>query len=121
MRKLISVFALLGSVSTIFCCFLPALFVALGAGAAFASLVGAFPQLVWLSEHKAAVFGVAGLLLLVAGVAQLKARTAACPIDPRLAEGCATAKGWSKVAFLVAVGLYTLGFAFAFVLPVYFA
>ena len=82
MKRLASVAALLGSVTTIFCCFLPALFVTLGAGAAFASLLGTFPQLVWLSEHKSVVFGGGALLLLVAGVLQWRARYTACPIDP---------------------------------------
>jgi copper chaperone CopZ len=109
--------ARLGSVTTIFCCFLPALFVALGAGAAFASLLGAFPQLVWLSEHKLFVFGFGGLLILIAGVFQWRSRYTACPIDPKLAEGCGAARNWSRRAFLVAVSLYSLGFFFAFVLP----
>lgn len=117
MKKLISVAALLGSVTTIFCCFLPALFVALGAGAAFASLLGAFPQLVWLSEHKLLVFGLGALLIASAGVFQWRSRYTACPVDPKLAEGCGTARNWSKRAFLVAVSIYSLGFFFAFVLP----
>jgi hypothetical protein len=35
---------LLASTSTLICCALPALFVALGAGATFASMVNAFPS-----------------------------------------------------------------------------
>ena len=117
MKKFLPVAALLGSVTTIFCCFLPALFVALGAGAAFASLLGAFPQLVWLSEHKALIFGTGALLIAVASVFRWRARYTACPIDPKLAEGCGTAKNWSKRTFFVAVSIYSLGFFFAFVLP----
>jgi hypothetical protein len=116
-KKLVSVAALLGSTATIACCFLPALFVALGAGAAFASLVGAFPGLVWLSEHKAWVFGAAGALLILAVVFQRRASTTACPIDPKLAESCRTAKSWSRPVLFAALFLYLLGFAFAFVLP----
>jgi len=117
MKKLVSVAALLGSVTTIFCCFLPALFVALGAGAAFASLLGTFPQLVWLSEHKALVFSGGALLLVAAGVLQWRARYTPCPIDHKLAEGCGTAKSWSKRTFVMAVSIYCVGFFFAFILP----
>ena len=41
--------------------------VALGAGAALSSLVGALPQIVWLSEHKLPVFLGAGVMLALAG------------------------------------------------------
>ena len=37
--------------STLLCCALPALLVALGAGAVLATAVSVFPQLVWVSEH----------------------------------------------------------------------
>lgn len=51
----------LASSATLICCVLPAVLVSLGAGAAMVGLVAAFPQLVWLSEHKAGVFAVAAL------------------------------------------------------------
>ena len=70
------------------CCALPAAMVAIGAGAALAGLVGAVPQLVWLSEHKAALFALAGTMLAVAGWLQHRARFAPCPADPRLAAEC---------------------------------
>jgi hypothetical protein len=117
MRKLLSVAALLGSTTTIVCCFLPALFVSLGAGAAFAALIGAVPELVWLSEHKGLVFGIAGVWLLVAAIVERRARQGVCPMDPRLAEACRTAKFGANRILVVAATLYGLGFLFAFVLP----
>ena len=117
MRKWTSVFALLGSSATIFCCFLPAVFVAVGAGAAFATVLGAFPQLVWLSENKALVFGAAALGLVLAMIVERRSRNAACPIDPALAAGCRTAKRGSNVLLVVATAMYGIGFFFAFVLP----
>lgn len=117
MKKLLSVAALMGSSATMICCFLPAAFVTLGFGASFASLVGAFPQITWLSEHKGWIFLVGALLISASGVLQWRARNAACPIDPKLAEGCSTAKGWSRRVFVIAVFFYLLGFTFAFVLP----
>ena len=67
MRKLLSVFALFGSLGTLVCCALPALFVTLGFGATFASLIGTFPQLTWLSAHKGWVFGGAAFCLAAIG------------------------------------------------------
>ena len=49
--------------------------VALGAGASLAGLVTAFPQLIWLSERKPLVFGVAFAMLAFAGWMQWRART----------------------------------------------
>lgn len=117
MRKLLSVGALLASLTTIFCCFLPVLFATLGLGAVFAGLVGAFPQMIWLSEHKPLVFTIAGAILAIAVFLQTRAKKKACPIDPKLAEGCSTAKSWSKWILVSAVLLYLIGFSFAFVLP----
>lgn len=117
MRKLLSIGALLGSLTTIFCCFLPALFAVLGFGAVFAGFVGMFPQVVWLSENKLAVFSIAGVLLITAAIFQWRSQNTACPIDLKLAEGCSTAKSWSKRIFAAAVVLYVLGFSFAFILP----
>jgi hypothetical protein len=44
--------SLLFASGTLVCCVLPAVMVALGAGAALAGLVTSVPQLVWLSAHK---------------------------------------------------------------------
>lgn len=117
MRKIYAVTALLGSLTTLFCCFLPVVFVSLGLGASFAGLVGAVPQLTWFSEHKGIVFLAGGVLIAIAAAVQWRSRYIACPIDPLLAEGCTTAKSWSKRILILATVLYGLGFLFAFVLP----
>jgi len=117
MKKFLSVAALFSSFTTIFCCFLPALFVTLGAGASFATLISAVPQLIWFSEHKGIVFLGGAFLLLISGFFQWRARYASCPIDPKLAEGCTTARNWSRGIFLLAVSFYSLGALFAFVIP----
>jgi hypothetical protein len=117
MRKLLNVAALFGSLGTLVCCVLPALFVFLGAGASFATLIGAFPQITVLSEHKGWVFGTAGLLLASAALVQWRASRRPCPVDPRLAEGCRTAKGYSAWVLTVALAAYAIGATFAFILP----
>ena len=81
--------ALLASSATLVCCVLPAVLVSLGAGAALAGLVSTIPQLVWLSEHKPLVFGVAGGLLTVSGAFLWNARRLPCPTDNVTAQACA--------------------------------
>jgi hypothetical protein len=106
--------------STLVCCALPALMVALGAGAALSGLVSAVPQLVWLSEHKAGVFGVAGVLLAASGALQWQARRAlACPADAQLAAACATAKDVSLRIWWASLAIYLTGAFFAFAAPLF--
>jgi hypothetical protein len=109
--------SLLFASSTLLCCVLPAVMVALGAGAALAGLVSAVPQLVWLSAHKAGVFGVAGLALAGAGWLQWRARFLPCPADPALAAACMRTRRVASLTYLVALGAFVLGATFAFVLP----
>jgi hypothetical protein len=112
-----SVATLFASSSTLVCCALPALLVALGAGAALSSLISVFPQLVWLSEHKLEVFGLAVLMMAVSGALQWRNRTAPCPTDPALRSTClrtrkTAARVWGFSALLLVVGAW-----FAFVQP----
>src|SRR6185503_5707502 len=75
LKKALTAFgALLASSTTLVCCVLPAALVSLGAGAALVGLVTAVPQLIWLSEHKALVFGTAAALLVISGIVLWQAR-----------------------------------------------
>ena len=115
----LAISALLASSATLVCCVLPAVFVAIGAGAALAGLVTAVPQLIWLSEHKPLVFGVAGALLVVSGVALWFGRRAPCPADPDLARSCRRLRRVSVVIYAAALTSFGIGAAFAFVLPAF--
>jgi hypothetical protein len=108
---------LLASGATLVCCVLPALLVALGAGATMVSLVTAVPQLVWLSERKSLVFGAAGVLLLVSGLLIWRARRLPCPADPAAARACTRLRRGSATLFGAALVAYLVGALFAFVLP----
>ncbi len=112
-----SVLSLFASSSTLVCCALPALLVALGAGAALSSLVSVFPQVVWLSEHKLGLFGFAAVAMAVSGLLQWRNRTAPCPTDPALRQACLTTRqtSWRLYGFSLAV--YVVGGWFAFVQP----
>ncbi len=109
--------ALLASSGTLVCCVLPAVMVALGAGATLAGWVSAIPQLVWLSEHKALVFGVAAAVLAIAGIAIASGRRMPCPADPALARACVQLRRFSAVVYACALAAFLLGCAYAFVLP----
>jgi hypothetical protein len=120
MKRTMAFLSLFTSLSTLLCCALPALFVVLGFGAAFAGLVGNVPQLIWLSEHKLWLFGMGAVLLLVGGGLQRRARAQACPIDSTLADVCATTRDWSKITYFTSLGIYLVGAFFAFVAPAIF-
>ena len=112
-----SVLSLFASSSTLVCCALPALLVALGAGAALSSLVSVFPQVVWLSEHKEGAVrirrsGDGGQWR--AAVAQPQR---AVPHRPGAAASLpANAQSLRRV-YGVSVVVYLIGGWFAFVLP----
>jgi hypothetical protein len=108
---------LAATTGTLLCCVLPAVLVSLGAGAVLVGLVSAFPQLVWLSEHKVLVFGLAGLLLGVSGLMIWRARNLPCPVDPVAARSCTRLRRLSVVVYVISVACFALGGAFAFVLP----
>lgn len=113
----VALLTLIASSGTLICCVLPAVMVALGAGAALAGLVTAVPQLVWLSEHKSAVFGMVFAMLALSGVLLWRARALPCPADPALAHTCARLRRVSVALWSFALLSTIAGSAFAFVLP----
>ena len=112
--SLVSLFA---SSSTLICCALPALLVSLGAGAALASLVAVFPQIVWISEHKEAIFLISSALMVAGGVLQWRNRYAPCPIEPSLRNACLKTRRTSLRIYLVSLALLLVGGWFAFIQP----
>lgn len=117
MKKLVAFLSLFTSLSTLLCCALPALFVALGMGAVFAGIVSNVPQIVWLSEHKIGLFSTGAILLVIGGLLQWRAKYESCPLDPALAEACASARRSSKILYFVSLGIYSVGAFFAFAAP----
>ena len=117
-RSALSWLSVFASTSTLVCCALPAVLVTLGAGAALSGLVSTVPQIVWLSEHKGAIFGGAAVMLAIAGAVQWRARqTLACPADADLAAACAATKDVSLWVWLASVAILAVGAFFAFVAP----
>jgi hypothetical protein len=109
--------SLLTSASTLVCCALPALMVTLGAGAALSSLISVMPQLVWLSKYKTAIFGVAFVMLLFAGLLQWQARKAPCPPDSALAAACQKTRRNALITYLCSWLILLTGAWFAFIAP----
>lgn len=105
---------LLASSTTLVCCVLPAVLVSVGAGSVLVGLVSTFPQLVWLSEHKVAVFASAGLLLAASGVLLWRARRMPCPADPAAALSCTRLRRVSAWLYGVSAIAFCAGTAFAF-------
>ena len=113
--------SLFTSGSTLICCALPALLVSIGAGAAMAGLVTTFPQIIWLSTHKVALFMFAALMLAAAGAMQWRAKSLPCPADPALAAACTRARKWSVRIYLFSVAMFATGVFFAFIAPAIFS
>src|ERR1700758_3028701 len=109
---ILSAATLLSSAGTLLCCVLPAILVALGAGAALAGLVSAVPQLVWLSEHKPLVFGIAFALLIASGGATWYSRRLPCPTEPVAAQACRRLRRINLALYNVALGSFAVGLTF---------
>ena len=107
--------SLFTSAATLICCALPALMVSLGMGAVLAGVVSDFPQLVWLSKHKAGVFGLAAALLLGAGTLLWQARRLPCPSDPAKARACDRLRKASWAIYGISVAIFLTGVFFAFI------
>jgi hypothetical protein len=114
---LTSIATLFASSGTLICCAIPALLVALGAGATLSTVVSIFPKIVWISEHKIEVFTFAGVMLTISGYMQWRGRFAPCPVDPILRNACLRTRKTSLVVYLTSLFVYLTGGWFAFVQP----
>lgn len=119
MRKRLAInwLVLFTSSATLICCAIPALLVSLGLGAVLIGLVSNIPQLIWISEHKPLVFGIAGVLLVLAGLMQWQSSKLPCPPDKALAKACVSARNWSNMIYGVSLIIFAVGAWFAFVAP----
>ena len=115
--RLANLLSLFTSGSTLICCALPATLVVIGSATTLTALVGNFPQLIWISEHKGLVFGLAGTMLAIAGYLQWQARNAPCPVDPALAKICTKTRKNALRLYWLSVGIFAIGAFFAFVAP----
>ena len=114
----VSIGSLFTSVSTLLCCALPSLLVALGMGAVVAGLVSDLPWLIFMSKYKGWTFLMAGIMIgfnfwLFYG----RKREQTCEIDENGKEtACDTAARWSKGILWFSFALYILGLFAAYLL-----
>lgn len=114
----VSIGSLFTSVSTLLCCALPSLLVAVGMGAVVAGLVSDLPWLIFMSKYKGWTFLMAGIMIgfnfwLFYG----RKREQVCEIDENGKEtACNTAAKWSKGILWFSFALYILGLFAAYLL-----
>jgi hypothetical protein len=114
---LVNYLTLFSSTGTLLCCALPALLVSLGLGAVMAGLASHLPGLIWISENKIVVFSFAGFMLLMNGLLIWSARSAPCPVDPKLRDACISGRKFSRNIYFISVFIFSIGFFFAFIAP----
>tara|TARA_X000000368_G_scaffold34954_1_gene25594 strand:+ start:3403 stop:3774 length:372 start_codon:yes stop_codon:yes gene_type:complete len=115
----IAIISLFASSSTLICCALPALFVFIGAGASFASLVNIFPQLIIISQYKIQISIGTLIILLIAGILIKKSDSLPCPIDPKLRNICLKTRKKSKAMYYISVIIFLSASFFTYLLPTY--
>ena len=109
--------SLFASSSTLICCALPAIFVALGAGASFASLLSVFPFLITLSSFKVQITLFALFWLVVAGFINYRTYYMPCPADPELGRLCALNRKRSRYLYYVSVFIFLFATIFTYIIP----
>ena len=110
-------FSLFASTSTLICCALPAVFVTLGAGATFASLVSAAPFLVALSQYKISISLFALVMIVVAGIINYRTARLPCPLDPELGKTCMQTRRRSQRLYFISTGIFVFASFFTYVVP----
>lgn len=114
----VSIGSLFTSVSTLLCCALPSLLVALGMGAVVAGLASDIPWLFSLSKYKGWTFLIAGLMIgFNFWLFYRRKREQTCEIDENGNEtACDTAAKWSKRILWLSFVLYLIGLFSAYLL-----
>ncbi len=115
--KSVNFFSLFASSSTLICCALPAIFVALGAGASFASLITFFPFLITLSQYKMYITFGAFTMIVIAGYINYVTYYLPCPADPELGRTCMQTRKRSRYIFYISVSLFIFATIFTYLVP----
>ena len=105
--------ALFTTTGTLVCCAIPIILVSLGMGTTVAAMVSNIPFLLTLSQHKLLVFGISGVMLLVAAFIMYRPNRS-CPVDAELAKLCHKTQRWNRRIYWFSVMLWGIGFFAAF-------
>jgi len=109
--------SLFASSSTLICCALPAIFVVLGAGTSFASLITVFPFLITLSQYKLYITLFALIMLALAGYINYKTFYMPCPADPELGKLCMKTRKRSRYIYYLSLLLFIFATIFTYIIP----
>ncbi len=112
-----SIFSLFASSSTLVCCALPSVFVALGAGASFASLITHIPFLITLSHYKVQITLFALVMIVMAGYINYKTYHMPCPADPELGRLCMQTRKRSRILYYISLAIFIFATMFTYLVP----
>tara|TARA_B110000211_G_scaffold114322_1_gene132571 strand:- start:1144 stop:1521 length:378 start_codon:yes stop_codon:yes gene_type:complete len=115
--KSVNFFSLFASSSTLICCALPAIFITLGAGASFASLITVFPFLITLSKYKVYITLGAFIMIVIAGYINYITYYLPCPADPELGRTCMQTRKRSRYVFYISAFLFVFSTIFTYLVP----
>lgn len=101
---------------TLLCCAIPITLVSLGLGTVVASMASTAPWLVTLSMYKGWMFLISALLIAASAIVVFRPGRS-CPADPELAALCGQADRWNRRFIVISAGLWLIGFAAAYALP----
>ena len=113
----LSFFSLFAASSTLICCAMPALFVALGAGASFVTLVNTAPLLVSLSKFKIYISVSTFMMLIIAGYFNYASFYSPCPLDPELGKLCLRLKKRSRYIYYLSWFIFLCATTFTYLVP----
>ena len=109
--------SLFASSSTLICCALPSVFIVIGAGATFASIISIFPFLIVISKYKVSITLVSLLILVFAGYINYRTYYLPCPADPELGRICLQTRKRSRSIYYLSVILFTFATIFTYLIP----
>ena len=109
--------SLFASSSTLICCALPAVFVSLGAGASFASLITTLPFVITLSKFKVHISLFALPMILIAGYSTYRVKRLPCPADPELGKICLQTRQKSRYVYYFSLCLFLCASVFTYIIP----
>ena len=105
---------ILAASSTLICCALPALLVAIGAGSSLAFIISTIPGIIFLSKYKTLLFLITGIIIII-GYYNNRHNNIRCPNTPLKAAYCQQNQKWSNFLLKLAILLYSIGFFMAFI------
>ena len=117
--KSANILSLFASSSTLICCAFPSLFVVIGAGASFASLITVFLFLIVLSQYKLYITMIALVMIVCAGYVNYKTYHMPCPADPELGRLCMQTRKRSRYVYYISVVLFIFATIFTYIIPIF--